>query len=118
MFKDLIVKFLKIEGLISNLTGYIETRAELLKMEVKQDVAKILSKTVVGVLLAFMLFFVLMLSSFALAFYLGHWVGDVSGFLIVSFLYVLIGLGVFLFKGDITAYIEKQLTELTKSKPK
>lgn len=111
MFKDVILKFLKLEGLINNLTGYLETRVELLKIEVKEEVAKLLSKTVIGLLLAFVLFFFLILLSFALSYYLGLYVGVVGGFLIVSSFYLLVGILVFIFRHDITTIIEKQLTK-------
>ena len=116
MFKDVILKFLKLEGLINNLTGYLETRVELLKIEVREDVAKLLSKTIVGLLLAFVLFFFLILLSFALSYYIGTLVGVVGGFLIVSSFYLLIGVLVFIFRHDIISNIEKRLVEMKKPK--
>ena len=40
MLKDTLAKFFKVDSLIENLTGFVETRVELLKIEVKEDFAK------------------------------------------------------------------------------
>jgi len=56
--KDTLFKFLRLDNLFSHLTGFVETQAALLKMEVREEVAKILARgLVLGSILLF--FFVL-----------------------------------------------------------
>jgi hypothetical protein len=38
--KDTIFKFLRLDNLVDNLSGYLETRLELFKVEVREDVAR------------------------------------------------------------------------------
>ena len=38
-----IFKFLRLDNLVNNLTGYVETRVELLKIEVRDEVIKLVS---------------------------------------------------------------------------
>jgi hypothetical protein len=40
MLRDSIAKFFKVDSLISHLTGYIETRVEILKIEAKEELSK------------------------------------------------------------------------------
>src|SRR5688572_10241369 len=53
MLKDTLSKFFKVDSLLGNLTGYVETRVELLKIEVKEDVAKGLAQAVSYLFIAF-----------------------------------------------------------------
>lgn len=62
--KDTILKFLRLDNLASNVTGYVETRVKLLKIEIKEDVAKVLSKglaqaTIIFFAFLFLIFLVL-----------------------------------------------------------
>ena len=38
--KDSIFKFLRLDNLVENLSGYVETRIELVKLEVREEIAK------------------------------------------------------------------------------
>ncbi|NBP71103.1 MAG: phage holin family protein, partial [Cytophagia bacterium] len=62
MWKESILKLLRLDSLVSNLTGYVETRIELMKLEVKEEIAKSLAKVsvlviVIASLSLFVLFF-------------------------------------------------------------
>ena len=47
MLKDRVLKFLKLDGLVDGLSGYIETRVSLLKIEVKEEIIELISKILV-----------------------------------------------------------------------
>ena len=44
MIKETILKLLKLDSLVDNLTGYFEGRIELMKYEIKEDLARGLAK--------------------------------------------------------------------------
>lgn len=88
--KEKILKLLKLENLFENLSGYVESKIELFKFEVREEVVSILSKVLVTLIVAVCFFFFLTLASLGLAYYLGTLVGMVGGLLIVAGVYLLI----------------------------
>jgi uncharacterized membrane protein YqjE len=81
--KDTIFKFLRLDNLIENLSGYVEARIELLKIEIREDVAKVLAQalmvvTILFLALIFLLFFSVGLAHFLNSFfvhpYIGYWI--------------------------------------------
>ena len=84
MLKDTLSKFFKVESLIENLTGFVETRVELLKLEVKEDVAKGLAKGVAWFVIGFVLTLFLVFASIGLALLIGATLGLFAGFMIIA----------------------------------
>jgi len=41
--KDSIFKFLRLDNLVKSLSGYLETRVELVKIEVREEIIKVVS---------------------------------------------------------------------------
>jgi uncharacterized membrane protein YqjE len=81
--KDSIFKFLRLDNLMGNLTGYVETQVKLVKMEVRDEVAKILARgLVIGCVLSLALLFLVFVSiglahylnSLFQQAYLGYWI--------------------------------------------
>lgn len=118
MLKDRLMKFLKLDGLIDNLSGYVETRAELLKFEIKEDVGRLVAKVLFGLTLALTLMFFLILISFSLAFAIGEKLGTPVGFSIVAGFYLLVGVLLFLFRDPLNARLEKMIAEIMQKKNK
>lgn len=116
MLKDTVLKFLKLDGFIESLTGYVETRVELLKMEVREDIAKALAKLSLFFVLAFSFVIFLVFISIALALWIGESLGLVLGFAIVAAVYLLITLTCLLFKKPISKNLEKTLLDIAKEK--
>jgi hypothetical protein len=116
MLKDTLLKFFKLDGLASNFTAYVETRVELLKLEIKEDIAKALAKVIVFILMAFVFTLFVFFISTAAAYKLGEFVGPFGGFSIVAGMYLIIGLIVFLMRDTISKAIEKQVLDATKKK--
>ena len=118
MLKDTILKFLKMESLIDNITGYVETRIELMKVEMKEEVAKALSKALVYVVIICMAMLFVMLISMAGAYKIAEFVGTPGGFSIVAGVYLLLGFLVFAFRNSITERLENRFQEKMNKKKK
>lgn len=116
MLKDSILKFLKLDGLISSLTGYVESRVELLKYEIKQDVAKAASKiALILVLAGFVTLFVFFLSV-TIALLLSEYWGMVGGFGAVTGFYLLIVLLLVIFRKDVNHKVEEEVKKILNHK--
>lgn len=117
--KDTLIKFLRLDNLIDNISGYAEARIDLLKIEIREEVAKTLSRAVVIMAvivtaLIFLLFFSIglanLLNEYFTHSYAGYWiVAGIYGIPCIAFL---------LFKKKISAYFEHKMLELIKQKEK
>ncbi|WP_201987077.1 phage holin family protein [Hymenobacter rubidus] len=94
------------DSLIGNLTGYLDTRIDLVRLEIQQKVSSIFVSTVHGVTLAMLgLMFVIFLSVFAglalnSALDSPYWgFGVVAGFYLVLLVLVLVGVDKAAFQG-------------------
>ncbi len=114
-----ILKFLKLDSLVNHVTGYVEARIELMKMEIREDVAKSMARAIVAVTLIltgflFLLFLSIGLAHFIISYthvpYLGYW--SVAG------LYGLVLLMVYVFRKSIYERFEKQFMDVIKRKAK
>lgn len=115
--KDTIFKFLRLDNLMENVSGYLEARVALIKIEVREEVVKVLSRGIILITILFLAVLFLFFLSFGLAEFLnsvfedsfsGYWV--VGGFYGFSFLLVLI------FRKQIDRSFEKKLNEIIKRK--
>ena len=118
VLKDTLLKFFKMDTLIENITGYVEARIELMKIEMKEEVAKGLAKAFVFIVITAVLTLFVLLISMAVAYKIGEAVGTFGGFAIVAGFYLLIGVMLFLFRDSITGKLEESLTEIMKKKKK
>ena len=92
MLKDTLSKFFKIDSLIENLNGLVETRVELVKIELKENFAKGLAQAVAYLLIAFILALFITFLSIAVALVLSAQLGNFAGFSIVGLFYLIAGL--------------------------
>ncbi|HRI78592.1 MAG TPA: phage holin family protein [Cyclobacteriaceae bacterium] len=114
-----ILKFLKLDSLVNNLTGYVEARINLMKVEIREDVSKAISQGMVMVALFFMGFLFLVFFSIGLAQFLNTFFEyTYAGYWIVAGIYGSIFLILLLFKKNISAYFEAQFSELMQRKEK
>lgn len=81
--KDTIFKFLRLDNLVDNLSGYLETRLDLFKIEVREEVAHVLAQAlmITSILLLsilFLLFFSVGLAHFLNSYFeqpfIGYWI--------------------------------------------
>jgi len=117
MLKDTILKFLKLDGLVDNLTGYVESRIELMKFEVKEDIARAASKIFLLLLSALFFTFFVLFSSVAVAHKIGESMGAVMGFGIVAGFYFTVLLITVLFRKPIGRSLEKKVKDIITNTP-
>ncbi|MBN8652205.1 MAG: phage holin family protein [Cytophagales bacterium] len=117
--KDTIFKFLRLDNLVDNLSGYLETRLELFKVEVREDVARVLAQAlmITAILLLsilFLLFFSVGMAHFLNGFfeqpYVGYWiVAGIYGVPCIVFI---------IFRKNLSHKFEQYMTKLMKRKEK
>ena len=103
---------------MENLTGYVEARIELMKYELKEDLAKVLSKLSVFIGLAILAMFFLFFVSIAISIEIGRHIGYFGGFAIVSLIYVIAALILFANREKLIESIELKIKEVIKQKKK
>src|SRR6185436_7490325 len=115
--KDKIFKLLRLDNLMDNLSGYVETRLELYKLEIREDVAKVLSKALVysfimilGML--FLVFFSIGLAHFLNVFFGGSFVG----YWIVAGIYAAALVIFMIFKKGVDRNFENHFMDIIKRK--
>lgn len=91
MFGNSITKFLKLDHLIGHLTGYVETKLELLKLELKENLASAIGIAITYLILSFAFAMVLLFVSLGVAIVLDDALGRFAGFGIVAGFYLIIG---------------------------
>jgi len=105
-----IFRLLKFDNIVDALSGYLERKFELLKIELKEDVAKIVSRIIILSVAMLILFMLLLFASFLLATYLNFIFGNnYMGFGIVSLFYLSMFLLLILFKNKLN--LEKGIEE-------
>lgn len=111
--KDTILKFLRIDNLANNVTGYVETRIKLLKIEIKEDVVKVLSKSLAQATIILSAFLFTMFFSIGIAEYINTlFINSFEGYLIVSGAYLLLFLLLLIFRKPLNRVFEKYFFDL------
>jgi fatty acid desaturase len=117
--KDTIFKFLRLDGLMGSLTGYIETQILLFKLEIREDIAKAISKAIVFFALLLFGFLFLLFFSLGLAHYINVFFDEVYvGYWIVAGIYGVAFLLFLMFRKAIDRSFEKHFLEIIKRKDK
>jgi hypothetical protein len=118
VFKEGIAKFLKLDNLMENLTGYVETRIEILKYDLKEDLASVLSKASVLIAMVLMGLFCLLFISIALAMVISRQLGYFAGFGLVSLFYLIVVFVLLANRDSLGKSIEVKIKEVIKQKKK
>jgi uncharacterized membrane protein YqjE len=116
VLKDSILKFLKLDTLIEHLSGYVESRIELTKMEIREEMAKVVSKALLFMLMGAVFTLFIVLISVAIAHLIAKSIGVFGGFAIVAGFYLLLGLLLFAFKDAIGHKMQEHFVQLMKKK--
>ena len=117
--KDRILKFFHLDGLVDSLSGYVEARLELYKMEIREDVAKVLSIAIVYLTVGLCGFLLLIFLSVGLAHYLNqYFTGSYAGYWIVAGIYGVVFLVFLVFRKSIDRNFERHFVEMIKRKHK
>jgi len=115
--KDRILKFLHLDEIIENLSGYVETRVALVKLEIREEVAGILSRGLMIMLIFMVGFLCLLFLSIGLAQYLNTLLeSQFAGYLIVALFFGLLLTILLLARKSFFRMVEKQFVELIKQR--
>ena len=100
----------KVEDMIENLTGYLESRIELLKIDAKNEGTKIGVNVVVGIIVGVFGFFTMVCLTIAL----GLWLGDLvnsrpAGFLLAAAAFLILTTILLLSKNALLKLVQKRV---------
>lgn len=113
--KDTIFKFLKLDSVIENVRGYFEARVALMKIEVREEVANILSRGLMIMVLFLIGFLFVLFLSLGLAQYLNTFFeGEFAGYLLVAGFFGLLLLVLILLRKNLFKTLEKQFENIIK----
>lgn len=115
--KDYIVKFLRLENLVDHLSGYVETKVALVKMEIREEVAHALSRGLVSLVVMLFGFLFLLFLSIGVAQYINTFFeGEYVGYWIVGGFFGFVFAILLIFKKSILHSLEKRLIEMIRKK--
>lgn len=90
------MKIFDFDKLLDSLSGYLETKIELIKLDIESEVHKIVAKAIIILLVASTISLAVILLSVGLSMLLNTTLkSDYLGFILVSGLYVLVGLVIY-----------------------
>ena len=114
---EALSKFLKLDGLIENVSGYFEARVQLLKIEVREDVAKAMTRALMFGVILLLAFLFIVFFSIGLALFLNRYFNDTFvGFWIVAGFYLLLFLLAFVMQKQIHQKLDHLFNEKLKHK--
>ncbi len=112
---EAIVKFFKLDSLKENLTGYVDARVQLLKLEVREDMAKVMTRTLVFGVILFLGFLFVIFFSLGLALFINQYFHEsYMGFWIVGSFYLILFILSVAFKKQIFHKLEHIFNERLK----
>jgi hypothetical protein len=113
--KDRIIKFLKLDSVIDNVVGYAESRLALMKIEVREEVANILSRGLMIMILFLIGFLVVLFLSLGLAQYLNTFFEEeYAGYILTAGFFGLLLLVLVLLRKNLFKAMEKQFENMIK----
>lgn len=81
----------KPQKLVKNLIGFLETKIELIKLDIKDEFSEVISKMIVFMVVMFLLFSAIMFASITLANYLNQlFSSNFAGYGILAIFYLLL----------------------------
>ena len=106
------MKLFDIDKLLDTLTGYLETKLEIFKLDLKEEIATTLSKVVIYVIIGLLAIIALAFALFALAAFLNDYLeSSYIGYLINVAILVLFGVLLYFNKKKIGHAIWKRIEE-------
>jgi len=97
--KSRLYKFLRLDSIVEHLTGLLEARLELFKLEAKEEIAKILARVLAAMALAFLGVMIVVFLSFSLAVWFNAFLdSSYWGYFIVTGAYLLLFVLLIVFK--------------------
>ena len=97
-----LLNFLKLDSIIENLSGYIENKLEILKIELKEDAASLASRLILLIFLCTLALIILLFLSLAAGIVINLWLdSSYLGFLVIGGIYLLLLLVLIIFKNKL-----------------
>jgi energy-coupling factor transporter transmembrane protein EcfT len=94
--------FAKVEELADTIKDYVNTRMESVKLNAAEKSSAVIANIIAAFVVAVVFIFFIIFAGAALGFGLGAWLGKTwLGFLIVAYLYLVLGIIVWLARGKI-----------------
>lgn len=109
VLKDSVLKFLNLDSVIENLTGYVESRIELTKIEIREEIAKGVTKVALVMLMGVVFTLFVVLISVGVAHLIGESIGAFGGFAVVAGFYLILGLLLYAFRDAIGGKLQEYL---------
>ncbi len=109
MWKETLLKWLKLDGLVKSFTGYVETRLELLKYEIREEVASAIAKILLLLVVLGFAALAVVIASIALSLKLAEYYGYAAGFALTAGGYMLVLLLLILFRKPLSGYLEQRI---------
>ncbi len=116
MIKEKLLKFFKLDGLLNNLSSYVETRIELVKYELKEEMAHIFAHIAVGFIFALLLTLFLFFASLSVVYILAESIGRISAFGVVAGFYLLLMAVIYFLRNSISSKIDTEIKKKITSK--
>lgn len=89
------------QKLVKNLIGYLETKIELIKLDIREEFAEILSKIVVFMIIILLFFAMVLFGSLTLANYFNHlYSSSFAGYGILTLGYILLIIVIYLMRNS------------------
>jgi uncharacterized membrane protein YqjE len=115
--REFLSKFFRIDSFIESLSGYLEARVELLKLEVRDDVANVISRAVVFVIIACLALLFILFFSLGIAIFLNRYFEEnYTGFWIVAGFYLILVAISFAFRKQLFRQTNKFVKDHAKRK--
>jgi uncharacterized membrane protein YqjE len=115
--KDILFKLFKLENIAFNLTGYVESKLELFKLEIRTDVTKALSRAMTLIFLALLGFLFLLFLSLGLAYLINSFFeAQYIGFFVIALFYGIVFVSLYINRNALTSNMEEQILKSQKNK--
>lgn len=115
--KDILFKLFKLENIAFNLTGYVESKLELFKLEIRTDVTKALSRAMTLIFLALLGFLFLLFLSLGLAYLINSFFeAQYIGFFVIALFYGIVFVSLYINRKALTSNMEEQILKSQKNK--
>ena len=118
MLKENIARFLKLDSLLENITGYVETKIEIMKLDLKEDVSKLVSHVSVLLIIIMTGIFFLLFLSVAVALEIASHLGNLAGFGIISAFYLIAVVVLYAKRASLQERIESEIKQTIKERRK
>jgi uncharacterized membrane protein YqjE len=114
--KESLAKFFHLDSLAENLSGYVEARVELLKLEMREELAKAMTRgMVLGIIVLICIFFTGFIS-LGLALYLNEFFTEkYTGFFLIGGFYLILLLASLLMRKQFFQLLERLINKNLKN---